>query len=225
MRMRARNGDSKHLPRLHVGRRHESADVTVLGSAAGSVWPLRSSQAELDARFSFPSQHHASGVGTEQAGIVDEIEQGRLQELPQAQRGFYDDHGDPGEADGAFGEGVDSKVAFVGSRKRRQILEEVVFGVRQRRHLRLEVANVGRGKGKGLNVFETLVQAAENGEGSAKRILSKEEFKDAGIFVFSGLPVCVCHGDLVQIREQGRHQGIGGAAGRSKGFFHGLVSR
>lgn len=67
---------------------------------------------------------------------------------------------------------------------------------------------------KRAEMLETFIQSSKNGVFASKGILSEKEFKDGPIFMSFIEPVCVGHGDLIQIRQHGRHQRIRWRSGR-----------
>ena len=62
--------------------------------------------------------------------------------------------------------------------------------------------NVTVGKVKVVQMAKAFIETGKDGVLSSKGILSKEEFKDGGVVVTVVLPVSVCHGDLVEVRQQ-----------------------
>jgi hypothetical protein len=74
-------------------------------------------------------------------------------------------------------------------------------------------------------MFQAFIETSKNGVFATKGILAKEQFENSGIFMPLVLPVRVRHGDLIQVREQRRHQSVGWAiaSGRHNGNQKGKI--
>lgn len=56
-------------------------------------------------------------------------------------------------------------------------------------------------KAKVAQEQQTVVQSSEQREAAAERIVPEEELEHGGLLVPAGPPVCVRHGELVQVRQ------------------------
>ena len=77
-----------------------------------------------------------------------------------------------------------------------------------------QIGNIRLTELEAHQVFQAFVQAGENRVLASERILAEETLKNGRIIVAIVLPVSVCHGDLVQVRQHRRHQRIGGTQQR-----------
>jgi hypothetical protein len=204
VRVRAHDGDLVQLAGQHVAGAREAGHVRVPGGAQPAIRTLRTTQSELQQLLVGARRLlEARGVGGDEAGEVEQVEQRRLQQLAHGQAAFDAHQRDAREDDGAFLDGVDLDAGAV---QRREPVEEAVLGVGQ--HL-AQVRDVAGRELERVDHGQRLLQAGEHRVLAVERVLAEEEVEHGVVVVAPHLPVRVDPGEQVE------YWGLGACTGRT----------
>ena len=202
----ARNGQNREeVGRFNVAGGIEATDVGVAAGRDPAIDPRRPPQAELQQALVPAGGQAQAGRGRgDERGIVDQCEQGRLQELHLRERTLDDKQRDAREGEPPLGTARTRTLSRVRPRSHSKKRGSVPAGrsVRSRSIVRC-------GEAIGREEAHHLREAGEHGELAVEGVAPEMEVRDRGPLGGAVLPPGVGHGELIRVGQQGIGQRIG----------------
>ncbi len=189
------------LPRHHVRGAVAAARVGGPGRGEPAVDPLGPPQAELQDGIVAGRQPQARRLGGDQRLEVDQVEQGRLQELGDEQGAAHPHQRLLAEDHRPLGHGVEVAAEAQGAEVIQEPrLEErpAVVALDPRQIVEVLVLEP-----QALHVFDGGLEPAGHGEAAAERVLAEGEMEARPLLRRPRLPIAIGHGELVEIGEEG----------------------
>ncbi len=186
-----------------VGGSDAPPDDRGAGAERAGIRPLRAPQTEFHDGVPLGRVCDARRLGRDEALMIDQAEQRRLQQLRLDDRRGDADKRFPRKDDAPFRNGVNVSVKA----KVREILQKIL----PEQVKPAQIFDILLGKAEIFHIFNGLLQPRRDGEGGVKRIFTVEQVEDRDLVFFVVYIIPLHHGQLIQI-------------GHERQIFHGNAS-